>query len=81
MNVGHPIIGFDVADSRRNDILREAAAARLVAEARQAHPSVGVLRRHAGHALVRLGEHLQGARQHRLAEELGEGAGALRLAR
>ena len=76
MNAGHSIIGFDVAQSRRDDILREAAAARLVAEAHRARPSVGALRRLAGDALVRLGEHLQGARRHRLAGEPGAGAGS-----
>lgn len=81
MNVGHPIIGFDSAECRRAEILRQAEAARLVAEARHARPAAGSLRRRVGDALVRFGEHLQGARQRPITGELGDAAGALRLAR
>jgi hypothetical protein len=81
MNAGHPIIGFDIADHHRADLLRQAAERRLIAEARHARPTTGALRRRAGNLLVRLGEHLQGARESGLAPELGEVAGALRLAR
>jgi hypothetical protein len=81
VNVGHPIIGFDFADSHREDILRQAAVDRLVAEARHGRPSVGALRRLAGNALVHVGERLQGVRERRIAKELGDAAGALRLAR
>ncbi|MEA2512006.1 MAG: hypothetical protein QOJ59_1493 [Thermomicrobiales bacterium] len=82
MNVGHSVIGFDVANLRREEFLREAAAQRLVVEAQHGQPAaVGVLRRQIGNILVRFGEHLQGARRQRVAEDLGNTAGALRLAR
>jgi hypothetical protein len=81
MNVGHPIIGFDFANSHRDDLLREAAERRLVAEAHRDRGSVGALRRRIGDALVRAGERLQGARNRRVAEELGPAPGALHLAR
>ncbi|HEY7034354.1 MAG TPA: hypothetical protein VH482_23660 [Thermomicrobiales bacterium] len=81
MNVGHPIIGIDFANCRRDDILRQAEVDRLVAEARVARPTVGTLRRKVGNVLVRFGERLQGARERRLADELGESVGSLELAR
>jgi hypothetical protein len=80
MNAGHPIIGFDIANCHRDDLLREAAERRLIADAHRERPSVNALRRRVGNALVRAGEHLQGARQRRVAEDLVN-AGALRLAR
>ena len=81
MNVGHPIIGFDFANSRREDILRQAEARRLVSEAREAQPAVGALRRQVGNVLVRCGEHLQGARERRSPKGLGDAPGILHLAR
>jgi len=81
MNAGHPIIAFDFANCHRDDLLREAAERRLVADAHRGRPSVNALRRRVGNALVRAGEHLQGARGRRIAEELGNAAGALHVAR
>ena len=82
MNVGHPIISFDVANHHREEMLRSAAERRLIVEAHGARSvEVGALRRHAGNLLVRFGEHLQGARRLRIAEELESAPGALRLAR
>jgi hypothetical protein len=81
MNVGHPIIGFDIANSHRDDLLREAAKRRLVSAAHREHDKVGVWRHRIGDALVRAGERLQGARRSRAAEELGAAPGALYLAR
>ena len=81
MNVGHPIIGFDFANCHRDDLLRDAAERRLVSEAHRDRGSVGALRRRIGNALVRVGEHLQGARRRRVSEELGAAPGALHLAR
>ena len=81
MNVGHPIIGFELANCRRDETLRRAEAERLLAEVRAVRPAVGALRRRVGNALIRFGERLQGARQRRLTRELGDAASALRLAR
>ena len=81
MNVGHPIIGFDFANCRREDILRHAEKRRLVSEARGARPSAGALRLKVGNVLVRFGEHLQGVREPRIAKRLGDAPGILHLAR
>ncbi len=50
MNVGHPIIGIDFANCHRNDLLREAAERRLVADAHRDRGSVGAIRRRIGNA-------------------------------
>ena len=78
---GHPIICFDFANNRRDDLLREAAERRIVAEAHRDRDSVGALRRRIGDSLVRAGERLQGARHRRIADELNPAPGALHLAR
>ena len=56
---GHPVIGFDFANFRRDDLLREAAERRIVADAHRDRGSVGAMRRRVGDALVRVGERLQ----------------------
>jgi hypothetical protein len=80
MNVGHSIIGFDVADRHRADLLNQAAERRLIAEAHRGRAGrFHGVRHRLGDGLVRFGERLQGAQRRREAEDLA--GGALRLAR
>ena len=80
MNVGHPLIGFDIADRHYADMLRKAAEQRLINEAHRGRPvGANALRRQIGNGLVRIGQRLQGAQRRGIGEDLA--GGALRLAR
>jgi len=80
MNVGHSIIGFDIADRHYAELLRKAAEQRLIDEAHRGRPAVaGALRHRLGNGLVRIGQRLQGVQRRGIGEDLA--GGALRLAR
>jgi hypothetical protein len=80
MNVGHPIIGFDIADRHYADRLRKAAEQRLIAEAHRGRPGrMFRFRFQLGNGLVRIGERLQAGQRRGIGEDLA--GGALRLAR
>lgn len=82
MSAGHPLIAFDVAISRQDDLLQQAEEERLVAVAGMTgHAFAGGFSDWMGHLLIRVGEHLQTTKRHPLASDLDAATGALRIAR
>jgi hypothetical protein len=82
MSAGHPLIAFDVAINRHEELLRQAEDDRLVAVAGTAHhPFAAGFGDWLGHLLVCMGEHLQTSHRYPLAGDLDSATNALRISR
>jgi hypothetical protein len=81
MSAGHPLVAFDIAVSRREELLHQAEERRIVAIADATRsPFATGLRGHLGRLLVGLGERLQ-SRPHPLVGDLATATGPLRISR
>jgi hypothetical protein len=82
MSAGHPLIGFDIAIARQDDLLQQAEERRIVNIAgTTANPTVGGFSDWMGHLLVCVGERLQTTHRRPLADDLSPATGAFRIAR